>query len=85
MERFDFKFDLKAAAVGTLLVFVLSWMFDYEVLFLLGMVVTLALAAFVGALAGAMTLAERWFVAEPAEQKVWAKVSPEASRQSVAG
>jgi len=79
------RIDMKAAAVGVLLVFAISWFFDLEVLFLLGVVVVIAMSAVIALMVGAMTLAERLHTLTVAEGEKWSEVRPQATRQSVTG
>ena len=60
---------------------VVSWIFNCEILFLLGCLVTMALAAFVACLSGMITLGER-VIAGFSREKAWSSVQPNTSRQS---
>lgn len=78
------RLGVKVAAVTVLVAFVISWFFDLEVLFLLGALISTALASLIVLLVGVVTLADRAQTLTAAEKK-WNEVRPAPSRQTIAG
>lgn len=73
--------ELKVALIVVGGAAVVSWIFNWETLFLLGIVITMALVAFVGCVFGLITLGEKVMTGFSRE-KAWSGVQPNTSRES---